>query len=393
MPFSIVIATAVKSLAGTMQRTLLALFGIAVGIGAVTALVTTGTIARSEALKQFEALGTDLLSLHGFSVASSARTAADLTRDNIIGLPALSTIDSTAPFVINSGELSGAGERQRVQVVGVTSDMAELADIELESGRFLSPLDGNRPFAVIGADVARQLDRMGRESGVGARVKVRGTLYTIIGVLKPGSRGPAAIRRNETLFVPLGHAMRTAGASELTGVILRMPPGVHYLAATAEVEEHLRRVAPHLQTRVDSPVEIIEQMDAQMRLFAILLGAVGGVALVVGGFGVMNAMLASISEQRLEIGIRRALGARRADIQRQVLAESSILSLAGGAAGCLLGVGVTLGVSLFAGWTWQLSWGALLLGVLTAVAVGLFFGYYPARQAARLDPIVALRMG
>ncbi len=125
------------------------------------------------------------------------------------------------------------------------------------------------------------------------------------------------------MLIPLELALRKLATKELQGITLRTAPDVHYLAATEEIQGHFRLTAPNLTVRVDSPVPIIEQMEAQMRLFALLLGAVGGISLVVGGFGVMNAMLASVAERRLEIGIRRALGARRGDMQRQFLAEAA----------------------------------------------------------------------
>ena len=396
LPLSTLSTTAARNLVGKMQRTLLALFGIAIGIGSVTALITTGSIAREEAIKQFETLGTDILSLYGFSSSSrstSSQNRLGLTRSDAATLPNLPSISEVAPYVIYSGELQNSGARKRAQVIGTNNRIDEMIGLELVEGRFLSPLDGNQPFAVVGSNITSQLGEAGLDNGIGASVRVRNTIYTIIGTLREGRRGPTSIRPNDSLFVPIGQVQRTIGSKELTGALIRMQPGVHYLTATAEVENQLTRVAPHLEVRVDSPIAIIEQMDAQMRLFAILLGAVGGISLIVGGFGVMNAMLAAVSEQRLEIGIRRAIGARRRDIQLQVLVESSILCLAGGTIGFLLGICVTLAVSFFAGWSWQFSWGSLVLGMITAVVVGLFFGYYPARQASRLDPIVALRMG
>ena len=132
-------------------------------------------------------------------------------------------------------------------------------------------------------------------------------------------------------------------------------------------------------------------MYKQMRLFALLLGTVGGISLLVGGIGVMNIMLVSVTERRLEIGVRRALGARRADIQRQFLIESMILSLLGGVIGIALGVGASYAICRYTGWAFQVSFPAVGLGVGVASGAGVFFGFYPAYQAARLDPVVALR--
>ena len=146
-----------------------------------------------------------------------------------------------------------------------------------------------------------------------------------------------------------------------------------------------------LSLKIDSPKTLIERMHDQMRLFTLLLGAVGGISLLVGGIGIMNVMLISITERRLEIGIRRALGARRRDIQGQFLIESIILSLLGGAMGLALGIGASYVICQFTNWTFVIPAMSIVLGVGVATAAGLFFGYYPAWQAARLDPIAALR--
>ncbi|NCA91299.1 MAG: FtsX-like permease family protein, partial [Gammaproteobacteria bacterium] len=143
--------------------------------------------------------------------------------------------------------------------------------------------------------------------------------------------------------------------------------------------------------RARSPEEIIAQMEKQMRMFTLLAGAIGSISLIVGGIGVMNVMLVSVTERRREIGVRRALGARQGDIQQQFLVESVILSLLGGLFGILLGVGASWLTAYLAYWKFLLSLDAILLGVGVASAVGIFFGFYPARQAARLDPIQALR--
>lgn len=396
VPLSTHLTNAIRSLKARSQRTLLALIGIAIGIGSVTALTSTGTIARAESLRQFETLGTDILTVFGFNLEnnrSSMRSQFGLTRKDITGFPSLPSVDAVAPYRVYSEELHGSGLRQRVQVVGTTSAIAAMLNLNLDAGRFLSPLDGNRPFAVIGSTIKQRFLEVGVNVDVGSRIKLGNSLFTVVGILEQKPRRTISLRPNETVFAPIGHVQRKIATKQITGAVVRMQPDVHYLTATSEIEGHLARVAPHLEVRVDSPVGIIQQMESQMRLLAILLGSVGGISLIMGGFGVMNAMLASVTEQRLEIGIRRALGARRRDIQHQVLIESSILCLIGGVVGLLLGLCVTVGVSLAAGWVWQFSWGALLLGVLIAVAVGVFFGYYPARQASRLDPIVTLRMG
>ncbi|MCY3934355.1 MAG: ABC transporter permease [Acidobacteria bacterium] len=396
MPAAAQLREAASRLLATPRRSLLTLTGIAIGAGALIALVTVGAIARSEAIEQFRALGTDILSVHAFLLESNAAGArkTGLAESDAADLARLPSIDDAAPYAISTAELRlGAHGTRRVSVVGATRAFARIHNLELEDGRFLSPLDGYRPFAVIGADVANALRDEGAAPAPGATFRTHDAVYTIIGVLEPEPRGRGAIRPDEMVFVTIGHATRRATTRDLTGITLRMAPDVHYLTASAAVTDHFRLLEPRLNVRVDSPIQIIEQMEAQMRLFALLLGTVGGISLVLGGVGLMNAMLGAVREQRAEIGIRRAFGARQGDIRRQYLTQSGMLCLLGGLLGAVLGVGTTLIISHFAGWTWQLSGAAIALGLGTAGAVGMGFGFYPARHAARLDPIEALRDG
>ncbi len=396
MPANAQLREAASRLLATPRSSLLTLTGIAIGAGAVIALVTVGVIARNEAAEQFRALGTDVLTVNAFVLASNAAGArrTGLAESDAAEIARLPSISGAAPYAIDQGELRLGDQGSRpVSVVGATHDLARIHNLDLEAGRFLSPLDGYRPFAVIGADIALALRGEGQAPLPGATFRTDDTVYTIIGVLGPAPRGREAIRPDETIFVPLGYATRKAAVRDLTGMTLRMAPGVHHLTASAAVTNHLLRLEPRFVVQVDSPIRIIEQMEAQMRLFALLLGTVGGISLVLGGVGLMNAMLGAVREQRTEIGIRRAFGARQSDIRRQYLTQSGLLCLFGGLAGTVLGLATTLLISYFAGWTWQLSGMGIALGLGTAGAVGMGFGFYPARHAARLDPIEVLRDG
>ena len=196
---------------------------------------------------------------------------------------------------------------------------------------------------------------------------------------------------DRAVIIPVSTAQRVFDRPEVRTVTARMSAGFHHVAATREVGDYFRRKSADLAVRVESAEELIEQMSKQTRLFALLLGSVGGISLLVGGIGVMNIMLVSVTERRLEIGIRRALGARRADIQSQFLMESVMLSLTGGIVGIGVGIGATWGICQYSGWELQVSLLAVGLGVGVASVTGMFFGFYPAYQAARLDPVAALR--
>lgn len=384
---------AARSLRASAQRTLLALTGVVVGIGAVIALLTTGAIAKTEAVMQFQALGTDMVSVVDVTPRGDPRSRHGLLEaSDAIRLAALPTISAASPYTLDSVDLAAGGRRPlSVRRIGVTAAFARMHGLEFSEGRPISAFDGRRPFAVLGAGVARSLAERGIRPEVGASIQIDGGIYVVVGVLAEANAGPRGVRLDDSVLVPITLAERQLATKEVQRITLRTGPGVHYLAATAEIEDHFALASPGMRVRVDSPVPIIEQMEAQMRLFTLLLGAVGGIALVVGGFGVMNAMVASVAERRQEIGIRRALGARRGDIQRQFLAEAVLLCLVGGVLGALLGVAASAVIAVVAGWTWQWSPFAVALGVGTACAVGMFFGFHPARQAARLDPIAAMR--
>ena len=385
---------AVAGLVANLQRSVLALLGIVVGIGSVIALLTVGNIARTEAIKQFEALGTDIVSVFDVSDGPRSEVREVLDSDDAPQLARLSTIKAASPYTFASARLALGGQQDRsIRRVGVTSAFADLHIISLARGRFISPFDGRQPFAVIGSEVAKSLREAGESAEIGARLRVEDSIYTIVGELAPGATGPPGVRIEDSLLIPLALMQRVLATKEVLGITLRLEPGIHYLTAGEEIEAYFQATTPKMRVRVDSPVWLVEQMERQMRLFAILLGAVAGISLIVGGFGIMNAMLASVTERRQEIGIRRALGARRLDIQLQFLFESSVLCVLGGLLGAVIGVGATVIISVVADWIWQFSMNALVLGLATSGAVGLAFGYFPARQAAKLDPITALRDG
>ena len=379
------------SLASTRQRSLLALLGIAIGIGSVIAMISVGMIVREEALNHFRELGTDILNInvrHGGTEAGQRI----VTPKDTLGLISLSAIAAAAPYVTTYGEATFAGRTiGDTTFIGATASLADLNKLKIEEGRFISDLDHRRYFCVIGAGVAAELRRIGLGHIVGETINAGNGAYTVIGVLRYTPQGQRSFDINHSIFIPVSTAQRVFRNPGISSITARMSPGVHHLAATQAVTKYFQRTVPSLEIRVRSAEQLIEQMQKQMQLFALMLGSVGAISLLVGGIGIMNVMLVSASERRQEIGIRRALGARRSDIQTQFLIESLMLSLAGGVVGVVAGVGTTWAICQFTDWTFLVSFGAMVLGVSVASAAGVFFGFYPAWQAARLDPIAALR--
>ena len=381
---------AAASLVSSRQRSLLALLGIAIGVGSVIAMMSVGVIVRDEGLRQFRELGTDILSIR---VGRAAPHIAGLvTPEDAFGLAALPTIDAAAPYMTSQGRISLAGRAaQDVTIVGATAGLADLDKLRIAAGRHISDLDKRRYFCVVGASVASAMRKAGFEKIIGETVRIDSAVYTVVGILERAPQGKRRYDPTRSVFIPISAARRVFLRPAIRNFTARMSPGTHHLAATRDVGGYFRRKAPDLKVRVRSAEQLIEQMYKQMRLFTLLLGSLGSISLLVGGIGVMNVMLISVAERRTEIGIRRAIGARRADIQGQFLIESVILSLAGGAVGMGAGIAATWGICNFAGWTFQISATAMGLGMAVATACGVLFGFYPAWQAARLDPVATLR--
>ncbi|MCY3819842.1 MAG: ABC transporter permease [Gammaproteobacteria bacterium] len=384
---------AVVSLRSVLARSALALVGIVVGIGAVIALVSTGQTVKEESLKQFRELGTDIVTVRRQFTRIRGR-ALDLALSDVQRLaPAVPAIESAAASVDANSPIRYRGQiLAEGAVFGVTGAFFDLSKLPLAEGRLISDLDRHRFYCVAGAGVARGIRDAGSTSVLGEHVRVFGRLCTVVGVLQ--SVPPLAVGRqlapDQTVFMPIAAVMRAAGA-RIREAVARMNEGVTPETARLEVERYFQRIRPELPVTANTASQLIARMRSQGQLFALLLGVIAAISLIVGGVGVMNVMLMSVRERRAEIGLRRAIGARRGDVQQQFVVESAALCLAGGALGVALGIAVAWGICRFAGWPFSVSTTAVVAGVSVATAIGVFFGLYPAYRASRLDPIEALR--
>ena len=384
---------AVTSLRLNPQRTSLAVLGIVLGVASVTAMVSVGVAARAEARERFKDLGTQTLVVRKRGSARPAAAPKVIHAEDVALLPGrAATIEVAAPVLQVFGTVTYAGRAlESNAMLGVTEAFAALNKLAPRAGRFLSDLDVHRPFCVLGWQVAQEMSkRGGRRDFVGEVVSLAGRLYTVVGVLdRRGDSGLLPFRADESVLVPLSTAQRAFVGTEIQAVVARMAPDADPDAAIAEVRRYFSDLG--VRVRVSGAEQLVDALQHQMRLFTLLLAAVGGIALVVGGASAMNVMLTSVTERRREIGIRRALGARRGEIRNQFLTEAVALALIGGVIGIAIGVAVPLGICLYAGWAFALSPIAMVLGLGVASAVGVFFGAYPASRAAALDPIAALR--
>ena len=391
----VVVGEAFGSIMAAWSRSILALFGITVGIGSVIAMITMGEIVAGESLAQFRELGTDLVTMTKME-PGRGRRGAEIAVEDVVELPLHApSVVTAATWIDSFGDVRYAGAKLGSRpVLGVTEGFARIGRLRPESGRFISDLDYRRPWCVVGSDVARAMRDAGAVRVTGEQIRVFGRLLTVAGVLEPvGSRDFLGLSEpNAVVYLPVTTMMRATDTGPLQQIVLRMRPGVRPEEAAREATAFLgSRARGSLEFQVQSARQLIEHMREQTRLFTLLLGAIGSISLIVGGVGVMNLMLISVSERRGEIGLRRAIGARRRDIRRQFVSESVVLCLTGGMLGIGLGSGTSYAICVFTGLSFALSTTSVVLGVATSTAIGIFFGFYPAHRASRLDPIAALR--
>lgn len=383
------IKEAFRSLLTARQRSVLALIGIVIGIASVIGMVSIGAIVREESLKQFKEMGIDMIEVRK---DYGAKKDVPFKLTDILELKKyVPGVSEVAPYLTSDANLSFHRENFPVDMMGVTEAFFDLNKLHLEEGRFITELDVNRYFCVLGYDTAQFLKKAGFGDLLGNQVLFGERIYTVVGTLqrKSESGGIRAGNINMAMLTHISTGLRAFEKREINSFIARAS-GRDTALIKSEIGNYFNRKVG-MQVRVRTAEELIEQMQKSMRLFTLLLGAVGSIALIVGGIGVMNVMLISIAERRKEIGIRRALGAQREDIQAQFIIESVFLCLAGGIIGIVVGIGISYAFAYFSKWAFVVSIAAIILGVGVATASGVFFGYYPARSASRLDPIAALR--
>ncbi|MBL9199859.1 MAG: ABC transporter permease [Opitutaceae bacterium] len=394
IPHATNLRIAVHSLADAWRRNLLALAGLAVGIGAVVAMLALTLIVRRESLEQFDRTGTDVIVIRKTSGATPAgRRAPAIDLDLVRRLPeAVPALRRVAPLMERRSAIGFTGRTVQAPLLGVTEAFVDLNGLTAAEGRLLTDLDRTESFVVVGRDQARSLRGGGEGPLVGRQVSVDGRLLTIIGVLAPAQA--IKLHQGDLNQAVLMHAESFARIVE--GAEIGVVYAQHAAAAeTAQVVDDavafLQAAAEGLAVQGVSAAALLEEMHRQLKLFALLLGATGSIALVLGGTGIMNSLMLAVAQRRVEIGLRRALGALRGDIQAQFLFEAILLCGAGGALGVPLGVAATKAIAAYAQWDYALPGAIPVLGLGLAAAVGVLAGFFPAYQAARLEPAAAIK--
>ena len=406
MTFGQVLFEALESLNSNKLRSGLTILGIVIGVAAVIAMLAVGQGAQNTILGSISGIGTNVLFVFRGNDQADVRNVRPLTEQDAEALDdkfAAPSVKAVAPILQGSAEASAAGETTTTTVDGITPDYDEVRNYKTSEGEFISEEQylGYASVAVIGPETADKL--FGRHEGlVGETVRISGQPFRIIGVLE--SKGGGAFgSQDDAIKIPLTTAR--------SRVIRRSGDRVDLLmieaADAASVGRASEEVAQILRTRhrneigkddftIFSQSDFIQTAQTITGVLTIFLGGVAAISLLVGGIGIMNIMLVSVAERTREIGLRKALGARRRDILVQFLAESSLLSLIGGLIGILFGWLIALAVGRIAVATGNafapaVSLNAIILATLFSTAVGLFFGIYPANRAASLEPVEALR--
>ena len=402
--------SAMKALLSNKLRSLLTMLGIIIGVGAVITMIAVGRGATERVQEQMKGLGSNIMLVLPGGVSQAgvrlgAQTRQRLTEEDAQAIAyEIPEVQVAAPTTRTSGQVIYGNTNWGTTVFGVTNDYLEARDWGLVSGRYFDAAEiaGSAKVAWIGATVAREL--FGSEDPVDQTVRVRGVPMKIIGVLSTKGQNSMGQDQDDVLMIPISTLRnRIWGGGEATklkrigAISVKVREGQDMKAVEAAIKDLLRQRFKVQPDSNDEPfqirnlTEVLQAQEASSRVMTLLLAAVAGISLLIGGIGIMNIMLVSVTERTREIGLRMAVGARGRDILAQFLIEATALSLVGGAIGVLLGAGATWAVGEFAGWKVAMSLDAVALAVGFSALVGVFFGYYPARRAASLLPITALR--
>jgi putative ABC transport system permease protein len=399
---------ALRALAINKLRSALTMLGIIIGVAAVIVMIAVGAGAQARVEEQIRALGSNLL-----LILSGARTQAGvrlgfgstytLSEEDAVAINREIPNAIAAPAVRGGAQVVWGNANWSTQIYGTTPEYLEVRQWRLAAGRGFEPFEMSAAGKVclIGQTVARQL--FGNADPIDQVIRIKRVPFTVIGVLENKGQSMMGTDQDDVILMPLAAARnRVLGSASLAkqSAVSTIWVKVAEGEDTRLVEEQVRlllRQRHRLQPGADDDfslrnlAEIMAAQEASSRILALLLAAVASVSLVVGGIGIMNIMLVSVTERTREIGLRMAVGARTRDILGQFLVEAVTLSLIGGLVGVAIGVGASVAIANVAGWRTLLAPESVALAVAFAFAIGVFFGFYPARKAARLNPVEALR--
>lgn len=394
---------ALTSLYANKMRSLLTMLGIIIGVGAVIALVSVGMGVRSNVTNSIASLGSNMLivspgSSNRGGVRGAAGSMQTLKYDDAKAIKdKIKNIDFVSPSVSSSYQVVYGNNNWKTSVQGVTPEFMSIRALTIGYGSFVSTDDMNKRnrVAVIGTTVASNL--FAKENPVGKNIRINNQPYKVIGLLESKGQSSVGQDQDDVIYVPLTTAQeRMLGITYVQSINIQVTNQEKMDQVQAEVETLLRSRHHILAGKDDdfnvrNLTSLMETVNQSTAMLTLLLGAIAGISLIVGGIGIMNIMMVSVTERTREIGIRKALGATFMNIMTQFLIESMVIGIIGGIIGIGMGCIASKVIAQLGDFTTVITITPIVVSFMFAVGIGLFFGIYPARKAAKLDPIEALR--
>lgn len=405
MDYTEIVEEAVRTLSVNKMRTGLAMLGIIIGIGSVIALVSLGEGSQALVQNQIESLGSNLLTVspgsqRGGFVQGGAGSATTLTLEDanaIATSPQITDVAAVSPEYQRRAQVTTGGANTNTSVYGVTSTYPKVHKVTVATGTFISDRDNSElaKVAVVGPSVVTNLFGEGAFV-VGKSIRIQGQSFRIVGVTQSkGGSGP--FNQDDVIYVPLSTAQKILfGSTSLTSIAVEAKSDKVMVAAEDEVgylllDRHKISSPSQADFTMFSQNDILNTASSVTGTFTALLSGIAAISLIVGGIGIMNIMLVTVTERTREIGLRKALGAKKKNIIAQFLIESIILTFIGGIIGMVIGVSTSFGISKLIGFPFTISIGAIALAIGVSGGIGILFGWYPAKKASDLQPIEALR--
>ncbi len=395
-----VLRVALQSIRANLFRACLTMLGIIIGVAAVITMLAAGSGAQQRIEEQLDALGANLLNITAdrpFFLRGVARAQLTLEVEDVTALQERSRyLDTVVPTLEGRNQVKYGNKNINVRVLGTTQEYPDIFNYRVATGRmFTAEEDDNRQrVAVLGSGIPGQLE-IDQTELLAQGISIRGIPFTVIGILEEVGSGRGS--PDQRILLPLRTAeLRVLGSQALEDISVRVRSGIPMENAMVDIERVLRsehKILPGQPNdfAIYDRRQFLETREEAQQTFTILLASIAGVSLLVGGIGIMNIMLVSVTERTREIGIRMALGATRLNILMQFLIESMLMCLLGGLLGIGAGVGMAELLSRTAGWAMRISPESVMLSFTFSIGVGLLFGILPARRASKLDPIEALR--
>jgi putative ABC transport system permease protein len=376
---------ALRALSANRLRSILTMLGIIIGVGAVIALVSAGQGAERMVSSQIDAMGTNLIMI-------SPRGATRLeVEDSEFVVERVPTLSRAMPAIQAQVEISWRSNSATITIQGVTQDFPDIRSFYPQEGRFIvaTDVDSRRRVAVVGQTVVDEI--FDGEDPIGQVMTVRGQPFTVVGVME--EKGEAfGMDQDNVVLIPISTLQRLAGTRYVSMIYAQVAELEDTDDAVTQIQAAFDSKLRRSDTvSVASQKQLLDTVSTITQTFTFLLAAIASISLLVGGIGIMNIMLVSVTERTREIGLRKAVGAKSRDVMFQFLIESSMLSGLGGLIGIVLGSTGTRVLARYGGWTPYTSPSAVLMALGFSIGVGMFFGLYPAARASRLDPIYCLR--